>query len=66
MQNLSEKPRKKKRSEKKIQQHLTPKSKRKAKRFLHVHNWPSVLIGNQSKKGSKMIFTCLRRSPMFS
>ena len=50
MQNLSEKPNKKKQVKKKIQQHLTPKSKRKAKRFLHVHNWPSVLIGNQSKK----------------
>ena len=52
MQNLSEKPNKNNQVEKKkkIQQHLTPKSKRKAKRFLHVHNWPGVLIGNQSKK----------------
>ena len=45
MQNLSEKPQKN--EVKKIQQHLTPKLKRKAKRFLHVHNWPSVLIASQ-------------------
>ena len=50
MQNLSKKPKTENEVKKKIQQHLTPKSKRKAKRFLHVHNWPSVLIGNQSKK----------------
>ena len=48
MQNPSEKPKQK--TKKKKKQYLTPKSKRKAKRFLHVHNWPSVLIANQNKK----------------
>ena len=50
MQNLSENQTKKNQVKKTIQQHLTPKSKRKAKRFLHVINWPNVLIGNQRKK----------------